>query len=142
MLSNKEFKEALRKKDFGYYPYSIEDTFELLRSETTRLEIFRVPIDLVGSYASFVASSCLRICDEKAIEALSVSESTLADLEQQLNWIESTDTPASKKYKELAVRDIINVKYIHKLHSQDSCEELMFGKTKEFYFYVLWFTTG
>jgi len=142
LLSDEQFRTALSKKDYGYFPYSIEDTFELLKCETTQLQIFRVPIDLVPYYADFVASICVRICGEKYLESLSVKEATPETLKRVLNWLESTDSPESKKYINLATRDITDIEFLHEIDSADPGEELVVGKSKEFYFYVLWFTTG
>ena len=129
----------------GYYPYSSEDTFELLRSETTRYSIFRVPVEFVESFEAFAADAFLRWFDkpnEKEIAYVEVINADHRMLAEHLRWLESSDDPASLKYKSVALRGLESLETVVKIQVRDPMTDLIIAKTADYYVSFFWFTTG
>ncbi|MFT3736458.1 MAG: hypothetical protein QM776_15815 [Rhodocyclaceae bacterium] len=144
-LSKSSLLAAIQTDGYGYYPYSSEDTFELLRCETTRYSVFRVPVEFVKSFEAFAGQSYVATFDspqEKDLPYIDVSEVDHAAISQHLKWLDSTDEPASLKFKEIALRGLDGFEKIAKIRGRDDLAELLVAKTEEFYVRFLWFTTG
>jgi len=145
MLTKADFLNALDTKGFGYFPYSSEDTFELLHYESTTYSIVRVPVEYIESLAAFAAHAYLRLkraptSEEKA--SLSVSSGDASLIERHLQQIDYSDTPSSVRFKALAMRGLGNFEAVVQIGGYDLCSDLIVAKTEDFYVYFHWYTTG
>jgi hypothetical protein len=145
LLTKKTLLKAIESEDYGFYPYSSEDTFEMLRSETTRYSIVRVPVEFVKSFEAFAAHCYLRTFNrptEKDVEYIDVTCSDHSAITTHLQWLDSTEEPVSLKFKDLALRGIDTFDEIARIQGKDRCTDLVIAKNNEFYVSFLWFTTG
>jgi hypothetical protein len=145
LLSKDSLLAAIKGEGYGYFPYSSEDAFELFRHETTRYIIFRVPTEFVKSVSAFAAHAYLRAYAQPAEDDLAyitVEDANETSLHHHLTYIDSTDSPESIRFKELALRDLKDFEYIARISGPDPCADLMIGKTPHFYASFYWFTTG
>ena len=60
--------KAIESDEYGVYPYSSTETFDLSQSETMEYSIFKVPVEFVDSLESFATQSYLPIFGKPQIE--------------------------------------------------------------------------
>lgn len=145
MLTKEHLLSAIDTEGRGYYPYSSEDTFELLRCETTRYSIFRVPVEFVKSFEAFSADAFLRVFDrpsEKDIADVEVTNADRGAIAEHLRWLDSSDEPASLKYKSIALRGLESLDTVVRIQVRDPMADLIVAKTADYYVSFFWFTTG
>ncbi|HEY4542383.1 MAG TPA: hypothetical protein VIG66_08425 [Noviherbaspirillum sp.] len=138
-------RAAINKHGAGYYPYSSEDTFELLRCETTRFVVTRVPKEFVPSLLIFAAHSYVRAFGQPADEDwgyVTVRSGTSGDLENLVRQLDSTDSPESLKYKSVAMRGLEHLENLLIISGRDPCIELIVSETDDLFISLQWYTTG
>jgi hypothetical protein len=145
LLTKEKLLDAIQTEGHGYFPYSSEDTFELLRCETTRYSIIRVPVEFVKSFVTFAAHLYLRSFDRPSEENIGYIDVVNADQHAVLNhlrMLDNTDDPAALKFKNLALRGLDTFDEVAGIYGKDPCTELVVARSGGFYVAFLWFTTG
>ena len=61
---------------------------------------------------------------------------------EHLRWLETSDEPASFKYKSVALRGLESLDTVVKIQVRDPMADLIIAKTADYYVSFFWFTTG